>query len=140
MKRKQWHHQGAVSELRAAIWLLNQGYEVFRNVSAHGPMDLVAIKGQEILRLDVKTLEKHISSFKLTPEQGVIGVLPLNVSKDGTDFRIDTTPRLKENKILFCENCGRKFTATKGDVRQRFCTRICKAQAQQKRIRQTKGK
>lgn len=35
-------HKCAVGELAAACWLLEQGYEVFRNVSQHGPADLVA--------------------------------------------------------------------------------------------------
>jgi hypothetical protein len=35
-------HVGARSELIACEWLLAQGYEVFRNVSAHGPIDIIA--------------------------------------------------------------------------------------------------
>src|SRR5262245_44601107 len=33
-----------------------KGYDVFRAVSAHGPVDLVAIRGSETLRIDVKTV------------------------------------------------------------------------------------
>lgn len=52
-------HKGALSELRASAWLLEQGYEVFRNVSAHGPIDIIARHPEtgELLLLDVKT--KH---------------------------------------------------------------------------------
>ena len=35
-------HKGATGELVAAAWLLNRGVEVFRNVSACGPADLMA--------------------------------------------------------------------------------------------------
>lgn len=48
-------HRGALSELRACVWLLEQGYEVFRNVSDCGPIDLMAVKGTEAIRIDVKT-------------------------------------------------------------------------------------
>ncbi len=37
-------HNGTVSELIACTWLLKEGYEVFRNVSAHGLIDVVGIK------------------------------------------------------------------------------------------------
>jgi hypothetical protein len=50
-------HQGAHSELTVSARLLQLGYEVFRNVSAHGMADLVAYKPStgEILLIDVKT-------------------------------------------------------------------------------------
>ena len=35
-------HTETHNELLAAAWLLRQGYEVFRNVSANGLIDLVA--------------------------------------------------------------------------------------------------
>lgn len=47
-------HKGAHAELRACAWLLEQGYEVFRNVSSHGKIDLVAIKDGEVRFFDVK--------------------------------------------------------------------------------------
>jgi Holliday junction resolvase-like predicted endonuclease len=49
-------HRGAHSELTACLWLLEQGYEVFRNISQHGIADVVAFRGNEILKIDVKTL------------------------------------------------------------------------------------
>jgi hypothetical protein len=50
---------GALSELLACAWLLNKGYQVFRNVSPNGPYDLVAFKGPEELRIDVKTIRRY---------------------------------------------------------------------------------
>ena len=47
--------KGAASEYAACIWLLSQGYEVFKNVAASGVFDIVAIKGKEILKIDVKS-------------------------------------------------------------------------------------
>lgn len=46
---------GDISELVAVTWLLNQGYEVFRNVSSVGPIDLIALNSGELLKIDVKT-------------------------------------------------------------------------------------
>lgn len=52
-------HKGAHSELAACVWLLAQGFEVFRNVSQHGTTDMVAIKHDCIIRIDVKTATPH---------------------------------------------------------------------------------
>jgi Holliday junction resolvase len=46
--------KGAIGELTATVWLLAQGYEVFRNVAADGPVDLIATKGGELIKIDVK--------------------------------------------------------------------------------------
>jgi hypothetical protein len=50
--------KGAVGELIACAWLVGLGYEVFRNVSYHGPADIVAwlpSTGETHL-IDVKTV------------------------------------------------------------------------------------
>lgn len=52
-------HKGAHSELAACVWLLEQGYEVFRNVSQHGTTDVVVVKYDLFLRIDVKTAHAH---------------------------------------------------------------------------------
>lgn len=52
--------RGAAHELLACAWLLSKGYEVFRNVSVTGPVDLVAIKGDEKLLIDVKTAQRYV--------------------------------------------------------------------------------
>jgi len=39
-------HRGAASEMTAAIWLLECGYEVHRNVSQHGVADLIIVDRQ----------------------------------------------------------------------------------------------
>lgn len=65
-------HKGAMSELKASAWLLSQGYEVFRNVSQHGPVDLIALDLEtlETKFIDVKTRYKGQSqpNKKLRPE------------------------------------------------------------------------
>ena len=54
-------HRGAYSELIASTYLLSLGYEVFRNVSQHGPADLVAWnpKTNETIFIDVKSGHKY---------------------------------------------------------------------------------
>ena len=63
-------HMGARSELIACVWLLNRGYEVFRNVSAHGPIDVIAVRGDVVLRFDVKTEAKQ-NQFRAQARTGV---------------------------------------------------------------------
>lgn len=56
IKRMDRKHNGATAELRAQVWLLEQGYEVYENVSQHGPVDLVAEAPDGTLtRIDVTT-------------------------------------------------------------------------------------
>lgn len=48
--------KGALAEFKAITWLAERGYEVFRNVTPDGPVDLVAVhfeRGETIL-IDVK--------------------------------------------------------------------------------------
>lgn len=55
-------HKGARSELVATVWLLERGYEVFRNVSQHGIIDLIARDPEtgEIRLFDVKTVARYV--------------------------------------------------------------------------------
>ena len=75
--------RGASSELIACAWLLQQGYEVFRNVSPQGPIDLVAFKNGKTTFFDVKSTNGYFPSNILTPKQKALGVLILAVDPDG---------------------------------------------------------
>lgn len=86
-------HKGAHSELLATAWLLQNGYDVFRNVSAHGLVDIVAIhiETRQWLVIDVRstsrTNNKGPSSYamrKLSQAQVDFGVVPLYVYPCGT--------------------------------------------------------
>lgn len=46
---------GTRAELLVCCDLLVKGYEVFRNVSPHGTCDLVALKSDNIFRIEVKS-------------------------------------------------------------------------------------
>lgn len=56
-------HKGSASELVACAWLLSHGFEVFRNVSSHGSVDVVAIKGKDLLKIDVTGASIYKGNF-----------------------------------------------------------------------------
>lgn len=86
-------HRGAWSELVATSWLIEHGYEVFRNVSATGLADLVAhhFETGKTWLVDVKTCavycnkdgSYYVSGTKLSKDQTALGVRPLYVTHDG---------------------------------------------------------
>lgn len=55
-------HQGAKAELLVCAWLLQQGYEVFRNVSQHGLADISVYHPgtKEQFLIDVKTARRWV--------------------------------------------------------------------------------
>lgn len=85
-------HKGALAELIACKYLLEQGYEVFRNVSAHGLADLIGWKPDKLqtVSFDVKTIDKYVDKEgktvyyprKLSDEQRQLGVQLLTVNPD----------------------------------------------------------
>jgi len=56
------NHIGAISEAKACVWLLSQGFYVFNNIMAHGPADLIAWDSSDntIILIDVKTIRFNI--------------------------------------------------------------------------------
>tara|TARA_Y100001963_G_C6469801_1_gene303966 strand:+ start:158 stop:466 length:309 start_codon:yes stop_codon:yes gene_type:complete len=56
------NRSGDISEHKAVVWLLEQGYEVFRNECCSGPIDIIAynIETQEILKIDVKSCKSRV--------------------------------------------------------------------------------
>lgn len=119
-------HSGARSELLAASWLLEHGYEVFRNVSAHGEIDIIAIKGGELFKFDVKTTDKP-ENIRLTKRQSELGVWALAVV-GGECFIIDNPMIIGVCEELECHGCGKKFQGsgklrTKGQFN--WCSTDC---------------
>jgi hypothetical protein len=58
---------GPASELRAAVHLMRQGFDVFRCVGPHAPFDLVAYRNGQLYRVEVKTLSKSKSDSFVPP-------------------------------------------------------------------------
>lgn len=58
-------HKGAFSEHIAVAWLLEQGFEVFRNVSQHGEVDLLALDSEgNVSKVDVKTYSVNKNGYE----------------------------------------------------------------------------
>ena len=50
--------KGDFAEYYAVTWLWDNGYEVFQNSGCSGPIDMIALKGDEVTLIDVKTFRK----------------------------------------------------------------------------------
>ncbi len=87
-------HKGGLSELRAVCELWNLGYEVFRNQSASGIVDLVALKEEtgEVRLFDVKSARQFrrkdgsavVQCVRLSPAQQKLGVELIMVTPKGS--------------------------------------------------------
>lgn len=119
---------GAHNELLATIWLLRQGYEVLRNVSPHGMVDIIGIKDGIVHLFDVKAVrinadgEKY-SSIKLTDGQLALGVKGLAVFPDGT-CEIDIFPFPHRDIIKECPACKKEFKGHRPG--QIYCQHKCR--------------
>ncbi len=81
------HVKGDKAEYMATIWLWDQGYLVCKNMSQQGPVDLVAIRENEVILIDVKSecIRKRDGlkiNRSLTPIQKNLGVNILNVNTE----------------------------------------------------------
>lgn len=129
-------HRGALNELAVAAWLLEQGYEVFRNVSPHGPVDIVGMKGGEIFLFDVKgvsTLAQNDLSYLnyRTEEQIKMGVKI--IARDPCGIRIIEEKEAKERPP--CAQCGKIITGWK----KKYCSRECSQMACKEKAKKIYG-
>lgn len=121
---------GARNEMQATVWLLNHGYQVFRNVSAHGPIDLIGMKDGVFTYFDVKMAYRSIGTetrcVRITEKQAEIGVQLILVFDDGF-IEIDATPLVRGRQRDFpskiCPNCGNEFSPTKHG--HKICSEEC---------------
>jgi hypothetical protein len=125
---------GCRSELLACAFLLEKGYDVFRNVSPQGVIDVVAIKDNKISKFDVKTaMLRKISGWSdprssKTHEQILQNIEILTVTPDGSCyFEADILLRPKykprggeKQKKTTCKKCG-KSSVLREYVRRGFC-------------------
>tara|TARA_Y100000361_G_C11070186_1_gene295281 strand:- start:441 stop:749 length:309 start_codon:yes stop_codon:yes gene_type:complete len=65
-KRHSKARTGDIAEHYAITWLWDNGYEVFLNPGANGPIDLIAYKDGKCILVDVKSLwlDKACNSWK----------------------------------------------------------------------------
>jgi hypothetical protein len=126
-------HLGARSEMIACIWLLNQGFEVFRNVSQHGLVDVIAVKGPTILKLDVKTAANGPIE-RLSNEAIDAGVMTLSVYADG---RCEITKSERRTNQP-CASCANPFTPRKN--LQIYCSPDCRIETTSRLKREAKAR
>lgn len=129
--KDQTQQIGAAAELRAAATLIDRGYYVFRNVSPIGPVDLVAIKDNEVLLIDVKKSHPGDLGIKGCPTdtQKMLGVEIAKVDEYGnlvTGVRayIINQPLPTFEKV--CPYCNTKFKFFKKNDKKIFCSTKCK--------------
>jgi len=60
---KDPNRKGDLVEIKAVAWLWEQEYEVFRNVGCTGSVDMVAIKEEEVIKIDVKSINWNGESW-----------------------------------------------------------------------------
>lgn len=114
-------HMGARSELIACAWLLENGWEVFRNVSQFGLVDLIGMKDGRTVYFDVKTCRAHPQ--KLSMAQQAMGVKPLYVFPDGgclLEWEMAPPKIFTPN----CRGCGNKFSTELST--QVYCSADCR--------------
>jgi hypothetical protein len=122
-------HRGARNELAAICWLLEQGYDVYRNVSQHGIIDVIAIKDGETLFLDVK------SAFALRASEEQISNNVKWLVCAGNEFTI-VNPEPKGTSVL-CKSCGKTIPTT--GMRRSWCSQGCKNDAEKRMYREQKN-
>ena len=82
---------GDISEFKAVIKFLKEGYMVFKNMSAIGPIDLVLVNQEtgEVRFIDVKTISYRKVGTKInrttTTEQNKLKVELIYIDKDFDD-------------------------------------------------------
>lgn len=120
-------HKGARNELAAACWLLEQGYEVFRNVSAHGSVDIIATRNGEIHFFDVTGAPNR----RGTKEQVSKGVKFLVRTDDGDFIVLDVKEvfGLEKLECLWCEDIFQPRT-----IRHKYCSVSCQESARRSRL------
>lgn len=81
-------HLGGRNEMVACVWLMNNGYEVFRNVSQHGECDIIGKKDGTLTMFDVKGRQFDVK-IPLSQDQAKNGIKAIIVYPDFTCEIID---------------------------------------------------
>lgn len=105
-------HRGAWAEVTACSWLIAHRYEVFRNVSHFGPVDIIGMKDGIITLFDVKLVHLQMTTGpnpkrraklatpRLTDEQLGMGVQLLLVSAEAI-CALSAAGLLKKYETIF---------------------------------------
>ena len=154
--------KGAISELLACTFLMCRGYQVFRNVSPRGSIDIVAVRGKEIRKFDIKTAVFRENGFianmmrNKTQEQEKEGIEILHVDHKGQCYFehevirgiqskkdiLYFNQKEREKKIIAsladkkynCKNCQKEFTRLDIPSRRSYCSDECQRECRNKKI------
>ena len=92
---------GDISEYKAMSWLLSDGYDVFKNAACTGSTDIIAIKDNDIIKIDVKTaciLARDGELHLVQKQSQSSDIKVLYVFKDTCSFKLgDLTPLIDDN-------------------------------------------
>lgn len=124
-------HRGSWAEMIACAWLLQQGYEVFRNVSQHGACDMIALKDGAFTKFDVKC-KAGLTIQRLKQCQVDDGVILLAVGTSG-EVSIEVDGGIREYVSRQCDSCGTEFLPHR--PHNRFCSKPCNLREKRRRYR-----
>ena len=81
---KSSSRKGDFAEYYAVTWLWDQGFEVFQNSGCSGLVDMIAMKDNKVILIDVKTFYKRSDGQTVDMAKGI----GLKVSQDRTSKQI----------------------------------------------------
>lgn len=120
--------KGSIAELVACNWLMLNGYDVYKNLSAWGAADIVALKDNETLLIDVCFCSSGLDTKKTIVSQRQNegrNITFIYVFPDGScKWRGDAFPMRKS----ICPCCSKEYEVKEKSTRNRclVCSRMGK--------------
>lgn len=118
----QQKHKGARNELIACTWLLEAGFDVFRNISQHGEVDIVAWKEGKFWQFDVKAMHSSRSVPRISVAQSARGIQVIEVNTETLECRIVENPIFDGDEYKICPECNKPFMRHRRKV---YCSNNC---------------
>ncbi len=98
---------GAIAEYKACIWLMKQGYEVYRNVSPNGKFDIIAYKPGDIRKIDVTTYSslsyKHCNRKKTNKAKSLDGYVLYSLPDDTFRWHYEQEDNFINYECIVCK-------------------------------------
>lgn len=119
----------------ACVFLMRAGYSVFRNVCAKGPIDIIAVRGHELRKFDVKSTDPTKSGRILsrvsmkTKYQQENNIEILHVESNGKCYFENevVSQIINTNATKICLQCQRSFQIFKPQqMSKKFCSEKCR--------------
>ena len=76
--------KGAMGEALAVAWFYSHGFSVFKNFDGRGPVDLIVMRDDVIIPVDVKYIGYEEGNKSLSHEQKRQGVYMLRITLEDT--------------------------------------------------------